>query len=106
MQAPDGRLHSNPRKISLFSTPIPELPGFELPWRQRLDPPLHPPIRRPVTEARSFLLGLGLNHVPRHPPPELARGLADHIDEFRLVRHRLAPREMPCPGRSSVLPTA
>ena len=50
-QAPDGRLNFYPRKVSLFSAPIPELPGFELPWRQRLHPPLHPPIRRPVTEA-------------------------------------------------------
>ena len=75
-----------PRKISLVSTPILELPGFELPWRQGLYPPLHPPIRRPVTEARSFL-DLRLDRVPDHPPPDLAGRLADHIDEFRLIRH-------------------
>src|SRR6266581_8138901 len=94
------------QKISLFSTPIPELPGFELPWRQRLHPPLHPPIRRPVTEARSFL-NLRLDDVPDHPPPYLAGRLADHIDEFRLIGHGsflakcLALRRPP-----SLLPTA
>src|SRR5258708_25752943 len=103
-QAPDGAPAPYPRKISLCSTPIPELPGFELPWRQRLDPPLHPPIRRPVTEARSFL-DLGLDRMPDHPPPDLAGRLADHIDEFRLIGHRLAPPEMPRPGQSSVRPT-
>src|SRR6266446_10706978 len=70
----------------LRSTPILELPGFELPWRQGLHPPLYPPIRRPVTEARSFL-DLRFDHVPDHPTPDLAGRLADHIDEFRLVRH-------------------
>src|SRR2546430_10685495 len=75
-----------PRKISLVSTPILELPGFELPWRQGLYPPLHPPIRRPVTEARSFL-DLRLDHVPDHPPPDLAERLADHIDQLSLVGH-------------------
>src|SRR5438034_4093401 len=73
------------QKISLLLTPIPEFPGFELPWCQRLHPPLLPPIRRPVTEARSFL-DLRLDHVPDHPPSDLAGRLADHIDEFRLIR--------------------
>jgi hypothetical protein len=86
IQAPRGRLNFYLRKTSPFSTPILELPGFELPRRQRLYPPLHPPIRRPVTEARSFL-DLGLDGVPDHPPPDLAGRLADHIDEFRLIGH-------------------
>src|SRR5437762_13048134 len=74
-----------PRKISLFSTPILELPGFELPWRQGLYPPLQPPIRRPVTEARSFL-DLRLYHVPDHPSPDLSGRLATRVDGFRLIR--------------------
>src|SRR6266704_1008379 len=92
------------QKISLLLTPIPELPGFELPWRQRLHPPLHPPIRRPVTEARSFL-DLRLDHVPDHPPPDLAGRLADHIDEFRLIRHGSLLAKCLAPRRSSVRPT-
>src|SRR5258708_34211000 len=66
--------------------PIPELPGFKLPWGERLQPPLHPSIRRPVTEARPFL-DLGIDDAPDDPATALARRLADHIDEFRLVGH-------------------
>src|SRR5665811_1065379 len=35
--------------------PTLEFPGSELPWRERLDAPLLPPVRRPVAETRSFL---------------------------------------------------
>src|SRR5260370_38770965 len=69
--------------MSQCLTPIPELPGFKLPWRERLQPPLHPSIRRPVTEARPFL-DLGIDDAPDDPATALARRLADHIDEFRL----------------------
>src|SRR3979490_1677289 len=72
--------------MSQCLTPIPELPGFKLPWRERLQPPLHPSIRRPVTETRSFL-DLGLDDAPNDPAPALPRRLADHIDEFRLIGH-------------------
>src|ERR1700682_5375018 len=72
--------------MSLRSTPIPELPGIELPRRERLQAPLHPSIRRPVTETRRFL-DLGLDDAPDDPAPGLACRLADHIDEFRLIGH-------------------
>src|SRR5258705_13980449 len=74
--------------MSLGSIPVFELPGFELPRRQRLHPPLHPSIRRPVAETRPFL-DFGLDRVPHDPAPALARRLADHIDENRLVGHGL-----------------
>jgi hypothetical protein len=67
-------------------TPIPEFPGFELPWGEHLHPPLLPPVRRPVTKTRPFL-GLGFDDARHIPAPVLARRLADHIDEFRLVGH-------------------
>src|ERR1700728_4517551 len=68
------------------STPVLEFPGFELPRRQRFHPPLFPPIRWPVTETRS-LLDHGRFDASGVAPPRLARRLADHIDEFRLVGH-------------------
>src|SRR5260370_421996 len=72
--------------MSLGSIPVFELPGFELPRRQRLHAPLHPSIRRPVAETRPFL-DFGLDHAPHDPATALARRLADHIDESRLVGH-------------------
>src|ERR1700723_3119834 len=76
------------------SAPVLEFPGSELPRRQRLQAPLFPPIRRPVTEARSFLDHSCFDDAGRVATPRLARRLADHIDEFRLVGHGplLAPR--------------
>src|SRR6266404_3992180 len=72
--------------MSLCLIPIPELPGFELPRRERLHPPLRPPSRGPVAETRS-LLDLGLHRARHGPAPGLARRRADHIDEFRLIGH-------------------
>src|SRR3954449_3113836 len=74
--------------MSLCLIPILELPGFELPRRERLHPPLLPPSRWPVAEARS-LLDLGLHRARHDPAPGLARRRADHINEFRLVGHGL-----------------
>src|ERR1700722_3164383 len=68
------------------SAPVLEFPGSELPRRQRLDAPLFPPIRRPVTEAR-FFLDHRCFDASGVASPRLARRLADHIDEFRLVGH-------------------
>src|ERR1700679_3300880 len=74
-------------RAPLTSIPVLELPGFELPRRQRLHPPLHPAIRRPVTETRR-LPGFRLDRAWRLiAAPDLARRLADHIDEFGLVGH-------------------
>src|SRR5689334_20745396 len=72
--------------------PVLEFPGPDFPRRKRFDAPLPPPVRRPVTETRR-LLDLGLHDSPHDAPPGLARRLADHVDEFRLLCHCLAPRE-------------
>ena len=107
-QAPDGRPEFRSALDVAVSAPIPELPGPKLPGRQRLHPPLHPPIRRPVTEARPFLdVGLGLDDAPDDLAPDLARRLADHIDEFRLVSHgSLLAKCLAFLKRSSLLSTA
>src|SRR5437899_720640 len=90
-QAPDGAPVLSPAKQCCRPlAPVFELPGFELPWRQRLDPPLHPSIRRPVAETRLFL-DFGFDDAPHDPATALARRLADHIDEFRLVGHFSLP---------------
>src|SRR4030088_2227453 len=106
-QAPDGRLICNCRKCALPpSIPVLELPGFELPRRQRLDPPLPPAVRRPVAETRGFL-DLGLDDARHDPAPVLARRLADQIDEFRLIGHGpLLAKRLACALPISLLPTA
>src|ERR1035437_5689155 len=87
-QAPDGRLFCICRDAMLPPLiPTLEFPGSELPWRQRLDAPLFPPVRRPVAETRSFL-DVGLDDGARDDPaPGLARRRGDHVDEFRLIGH-------------------
>src|SRR5260370_42004147 len=86
-QAPDGAPDLSPaKKCCRPLAPVLELPGLELPRRQRLHPPLHPALRRPVTETRRFL-DFGHDDAPHDPAPVLVRRLADHIDEFRLVSH-------------------
>src|SRR5260370_21109207 len=72
------------------SIPILEFPAFQFPRRQRLHPPLFPAIRRPVAEARGFLDRREVGDA-RQLAPALARCLADHIDEFRLVGHGALP---------------
>src|SRR5260370_22751369 len=74
------------------SIPILEFPAFQFPRRQRLHPPLFPAIRRPVAEARGFLDRREVGDA-RQLAPALARCLADHIDEFRLVGHVALLRE-------------
>src|ERR1700723_3738205 len=73
-------------ECSLASIPILEFPGLHLPGRQRLHAPLLPAVRRPVTETRGFL-DFRLDNACRLTAPRLARRVADHIDEFRLLGH-------------------
>src|SRR3979409_1604368 len=89
----------------LPAIPVLEFPGSEFPWRERLQPPLPPTVRRPVTEMRGFL-DLGLDHARHDPAPRRARRPADHIDEFRLIGHGPLPSRMPRVKPTSLLPTA
>ena len=76
------------------SIPILAAPGLDLPRRHRLHPPLFPVLRRPMAETRGFLGRCREIDDARHrSAPRLGRRLADHIDEFRLVRHGRLPRE-------------
>src|SRR5207237_13939 len=64
-------------------------------------PPLLPMLRRPVTEACGILGRCWEIDEARHDAAaRLARQLADHIDEFRLVRHGRVPRESASQGAS------
>src|SRR6266704_710603 len=97
-QAPVGRLNCV-KKYCRPSIPILEFPGLELPRRQRLQPPLHPAVRRPGTETRP-LLDLGLIDMLHVPAPRLVRRLADQIDEFSLVGHgSLLRKASPSPAQ-------
>src|SRR6266481_5740646 len=86
------------------SIPILEFPAFQFPRRQRLHPPLFPAIRGPVTEARGFLDRREVVDT-RQLAPALARCLADHIDEFGLVRHGALPRERVLSASGQSAPT-
>ena len=70
------------------SIPILAFPGLDLPRCQLRQPPLCPMFRRPMAEARGLLGRCREIDDARHEAAaRLARQLADHIDEFRLVRH-------------------
>jgi len=74
----------------VVSIPILEFPGFEFPWRQRLQPPLHPAIWRPMAETGGFL-DLEFDHARGIAAAVLMRRLTDHVDEFGLVGHGALP---------------
>src|SRR5438132_11210109 len=84
---------SSPRS-SPRSIPVLEFPGFQLPRRQRLQPPLRPAVRRPMAEARGFL-GLGrCRDALAEAAAVLPRRFTDHIDEFGFFGHNWLPREL------------
>src|ERR1700721_1343089 len=92
IEACDSRLAIFARSFDRHdgSIPILEFPGFELPRRQVLHPPLHHPIRRPMAETRGFL-ALRLDDQRLRATARLARLLADHNEEFWFVDHGRLP---------------
>src|SRR4051812_25752090 len=96
-QAPTGRLIFFDESLeALAPAPVLELPGPDLPRRQVFQPPLFKTIRS-VTETRGFLDRRRRREIDDAlgAAPRLSRGLADHIDEFRFIRHGWLPGVYP-----------
>src|SRR5206468_9693675 len=89
------------REIRPRSIPILACPRLDLPRSQLFHSPLRPMLRRPVTETRGILGRCWeIDDARNDAAARLARQLADHIDEFRLVRHGRVPRESASQGAS------
>src|SRR3982751_6193491 len=105
-QAATGRLIFLDESLeALAPAPVLELPGPDLPRRQVFQPPLFKTIRS-VTETRGFLDRRRRREIDDAlgAAPRLSRGLADHIDEFRFIRHGWLPGVYPASRHSALCP--